>query len=351
MPVKRVAIITGKYGGFRAMLPLIRLFRDSPNWDPIVYAIDQHIRVDGSQPASVELFQELRNNLRILVSRAPIGSSRVCELMELGSQLAMVFDRQAPSLVVVYGDRLDAVVGAIVAQQMGIPVAHLQAGDRSGNLDDQLRDAITSLSTIAFCSTEAARRRLDWIPPVSRKNHLVGDHHVDAVLNCTPDFSKADKIGKPYIVAHLHPDTLLSHIENKQIADWFWNELKNTGKHVAAIRPCTDTHNDAVWSNRVCDTQYEYLPLEQYVGLMLLSDGLVGNSSACLIDAPALGVPSLVVGNRQRGRDGMELVPNALNRSEFSEALRWIEGRALKQSLYFGDGTACQQTFDVLETL
>lgn len=351
MPVKRVAIVTGKYGGFRAMLPLIRLFRDSPDWDPMVYAIDQHIRVDGTQPASVELFQELRNYLRILVPRSPMGSSRVCELMELGSQLATVLDRQDPALVVVYGDRLDAAVGALVAQQMCIPVAHLQAGDRSGNLDDQLRDAVTSLSSYAFCSTDAAIRRADRIPPLWRSNHLVGDHHVDAILECQPDFTKAEQVGAPYLVAHLHPDTLLSYDANKEIADWFWHGLKQTNKRIVAIRPCSDQHNEAVWLNRICNVQYDYLPLEQYVGLLLLSDGLVGNSSACLIDAPALGLQSLVVGNRQRGRDGMEFVPNALNRMDFSHQLKDISGKLLKPSTYFGDGTACQQTFERLNQL
>lgn len=325
--MRRLAVISGKYGGFRAMLPMLRLFDADHAWDMTVYLMDQHLWPDRGQTALEA--RQLVKEVRIVGSaRTP----RETSLFRAFSKVAEEWRRGQPDMVIVYGDRLDALLGAALAHESGIPVAHLQAGDRTGGTDDTRRWAISAISRWLFCSTQQARFRIHdhgmggWS---DQKIHVVGDHHIDAVMEIArqPLRPPGIVLRRPYYVVHMHPDTRATEEENKKVCKELWDALGEAAQwgleaDAVVIPPCNDRMHEVVsastpgWAIR----HMKHFALEQYVPLLEGSLGLWGNSSAILLDAPALCVPTRLFGNRQRGRDTGP----------------------------FGNGTAGRQTYDIL---
>lgn len=351
--MRKAAIVSGKYGGFRAMLPMIRLFDADPDWKATLYLCDQHIQEPWGYTAREA--SRLCKNIQLLTPFKNQSQFRVPGLFQSAERLSDILSGSLrPDVVIVYGDRMDALIGATAAHQLNIPVAHLQGGDLSGCIDNQTRFAISCLAKWHFCSTDSAARRLltileQFLDPWPYV-HTVGDHHIDAVLDAQQNENAfiADSMPSPYYVVHLHPDTLLSASENARMANEVFQELQENGNNLAIMRPCTDNMCKQILAQMPPQSDkvkhFDYLPLEQYVPLLEGSLGLIGNTSACILDAPALGVPSCLIGSRQKGRDGAFLT--------WQGPLSWFlkdpYAHRTEPSSYFGKGLAGQHTFDVL---
>lgn len=326
--MKRVTIVSGKNGGLQAMIPMMEHFVASGRWKVAVMLLDQHMRENFGAPA------KLPSEVVAVYGGGGIG--RVCPLLD-DIQLMPPTD-----LCVVYGDRLDALLGATYAHELDVPVAHLQAGDVSGGIDHANRYATTALSTWAFCATmEQESRLMDFqgAAGLDFTIHKVGDHHIDAIMR-VPPLTKGGILERWMV--HLHPDTLATPEENRRIAEMVVDAV---GRDADYIMPCNDRMHEIilkVYEERGVKP-LKYLPLDEYIGRLMLSKGLIGNSSAGVIDAPALGIQSILVGNRQEGRaDGVSTL------DELRNAMETFPARHTPDTTY-GDGEAGRRTFEILD--
>ena len=325
------------------MLPMLNLFEASKRWEVHTYLCDQHLR-DG-QPEGIP-----GRTLRIGWAEG----ERITSLLEGSHTLYYAWQMEPPDLVIVYGDRADALLNATIAHELRIPVAHLQAGDITGGVDNRNRYATTMLSTWAFCSTPEAALRVTIMDAIIKdKNslsvHTVGDHHLDAVLAVETEQRKAaDLDPRAYVLVHMHPDTLMSAANNACI-------LK---KVVEALRPfptiwmppCTDLHADAMRDvyREAGVRLHPIVPLDKYVEMLLGARCLVGNSSATILDAPALGVPVVQIGARQRLRGAK---PGLIHHKDIREAILeapWFVDPEPTLTRY-GRGRAGKETFEILD--
>lgn len=302
----KILAITGKYGGGRAMAGMLGL-ASSGGHDVSCYMIDQH-QLEGHGFTVNELgllLREVGVDTGAPMPVPPQGWGRVSTVLLQAAHVAEKVRTGKPDVIIVYGDRLDALVGATLGQQMGVPVAHLQAYDVSGCIDDVTRHAVSTLSKWLFCPTESALRRA-CADGRSKDAWYVGDHHVDAIMALGMYWSEPPDSQQPHVIVHLHPDTLETEEYNVHMQTVLLETLREEGCRVTAMQPCNDIHGDAMLEALQATrgvSVLAHLPLQRYAALLCHSRGLVGNSSAVLIDAPTLGVPSLLVGNRQRGRN------------------------------------------------
>lgn len=348
--MKRVVFITGKYGGFRAMLPLIRLFEDHPGWEAQVEFLDQHL-----EEAWGETWEECHALIKYGHWNAKQFQTRIPNLFAQFAAIGARWETARPDLVIVYGDRADTLLGATLAQQLNIPVAHLQAGDKTGCIDDVTRWAVSALADHAFCSSQMSADRFIEQGSSHTKVHVVGDHHLDAVANAM----LRDPWNGTNIIAHWHPDTRLSRGENYAQTKDFWECVEKLASAVTAdvevLPPCNDLHHDICldlmpkpgtrWA-----TIHRTIPFDTYIPMLQCARLLVGNTSATKIDAPFLSTRSLSVGTRQEGREGggHQILTWGKPRELFHAMLAAYEGRRPRPYRGLGDGTASQLTFEVL---
>lgn len=340
-----VDIISGKYGGFCAMVPMIRIMHEA-DWKLRVHLCDQHLEERwGCSWKDAE--QVLPPKTVVLHDGFP-ATNRLTNLFRLGINLTCMWEHKRPDAVIVYGDRMDALIGATAAHQLQIPVAHLQAGDKSGCIDDETRDAVSRLSTWLFSPDEASHWRLD-VRVFTQPTYNVGDHHIDALVDAL-HHTRRPSVTPPYLVVHMHPDTKQSREWNLVAATELSDALTKVGMNFVLIQPCNDLHYEALMTirnNQYCVSRHQYLPHNEYVSLLLDSRGLVGNTSAVCIDAPYLCVKSLNIGNRQRGR-GTHFKTAGYGRIE--EAIReMLDGPGPEPYMERGTGEAGRKTFKILE--
>ncbi len=242
----------------------------------------------------------------------------VCRSMARGLDgLSAALDRLAPDLLVVLGDRYEAFCAATAATILGIPIAHIHGGEATyGAVDESLRHAITKMSHLHFTSTEAYRRRVIQLgehPDRVFRVGALGIETIRALAPSTRDTIEQD-LGFPlqedYLLVTLHPETRQRGTAG-ELAEALLGALDRVeAPKVLFTRANADPEGHEI--NRRLEGYvarhrdrcaiHASLGIERYLGAMRHALAVVGNSSSGLLEAPAMGVPSVDIGGRQAGR-------------------------------------------------
>jgi len=188
--------------------------------------------------------------------------------------------------VLLLGDRFEILSAAIAAHLQRIPIAHIGGGDVSqGSYDDAMRDCISRLSSIHFCTSHSSMARLRSMGLDDL--HLVGNPGID-YIRCA-DWKRERTIFEPYVVVAYYPETIDGTVD-----------LEAVTKAIAGRK--------AIWISPNKDAGMEKIPdgysfsHAEFLNLLLHAEEFIGNSSAMFYEAPELGVKCTVIGKRQQGR-------------------------------------------------
>lgn len=369
--MKRVAIVTGTRAEYGILKPVIEKIGESKQFAPVIAATGMHlspefgktigqIEQDGfAMAAQVDML--FSSN-----STAAMGKSLGIGLYGLTQE----FERLKPTFVVVLGDRIEAMAGAMAGLFSGAVVAHIHGGDvTQGGIDEYLRHAITKLAHVHFPATDKSRERIIHMGENPDYVYPVGTPGLDDLLSY-PEYSDqqlSEALGVSIpsrfalVVQHpisTHPETAVEEIEATLSA------LKYSGIHTFLIYPNADAGSrdmiDAIrqYENEPWIDLFVSLPRALYCNLLRRAAVLVGNSSSGMIDAPAFGLPVINVGERQEGRErGENVIDVAAARSEIEKAIN----RALTDQNFlarcqhtinpYGDGKASERIVRILESV
>jgi GDP/UDP-N,N'-diacetylbacillosamine 2-epimerase (hydrolysing) len=366
--VRRICAFSGKRGGFGAFLPLMRRVEADPELELLVLLADQHASArfgrsaDEVRAALPDAELEL---VEIGTGRDDSARLRAESLGRCLEGVAGVLHRRRPEAVLVHGDRGEHLVVALAAVTQGIAVAHTQGGERSGNVDEIQRHAISKLAHLHFPETEEAAERLRRMGEDDWRIHVVGSTYPERIVaGLYPPAEEARRAvglgaGERFLLVLVHPESFRSAEENRRLAEAVLAGARATGLRCVATYPAADPGYEAVVEalTAAADDGVVVRPnLDQdvYLGLMAAAEALVGNSSAALVEAPWFGLPAVNVGRRQGGRERDANVVDAdetpgaiaaaLERArspEFREAARDAAPRR-------GDGRASERILEVL---
>jgi len=287
-------------------------------------------------------------------------------------ELSSAFDKLQPDIVVTIADRFETMATAIAASYMNIPLAHIQGGEVTGNIDEKVRHAITKLSDVHLVASESAKERVIKLGEYPETVFNTGCPSMDLaeeVLNNPDlDFDPYEKykgvgevldLSKGYVVVLQHPVTTefessREHIDNsfhalKDLAIpvlWFWPNVDagsdGTSKGIRAFREEYKPKNMHFFKN---------MEGKDFLRLLVNSKCLVGNSSTGIRECSYLGVPVVNIGSRQAGRERGE---NVLDVGYTSEEIRAaVNSHIERDSLFkpchiYGDGKAGAAIADIL---
>ena len=289
-------------------------------------------------------------------------------------ELSTVFDNLKPDIVVTVADRFETMATAIAASYMNIPLAHIQGGEVTGNIDEKVRHAITKLSDYHFVASENAKERViklgenpDFVfntgcPSIDIASEVAkikalhfNPYQKYGGVGAEPDLSQG------YLVVMQHPVTTeykdsRKHIEETLLAIskinvptlWFW-------PNVDAGADGTSTGIRSFREKNKLEHVHFFKNMEGNDFLVLLNNsvGLIGNSSVGIRECAYLGVPVINIGSRQNRRDrGENVIDVDYNKTEIINALDTIlqNGKALTSSIY-GGGNAGNTIANLLFTL
>jgi UDP-hydrolysing UDP-N-acetyl-D-glucosamine 2-epimerase len=285
-------------------------------------------------------------------------------------ELSTVFDNIKPDIVVTVADRFETIATAISASYMNIPLAHIQGGEVTGNIDEKVRHAITKLSDYHFVTSLDAAERLCKMGEEPSSVFVTGCPSIDLAkdvvgnkLNFDP-FLKYGGVGKVldinrgYLVVMQHPVTTeyedsRLHIEQTLQAVqelnlpvfWFWPNVDagadGTSKGIRSFRECNDLSNFHFFKN-----------MEPNDFLKLIDNAvcLIGNSSVGIRESAYLGVPVVNIGSRQNKRlRSANVIDTNYNKNDIKNAVTYQQNHGkYPQSLIYGDGYAGQKIANLL---
>ena len=289
-------------------------------------------------------------------------------------ELSSVFENIKPDIVVTIADRFETMATAIAASYMNIPLAHIQGGEVTGNIDEKVRHAITKLSDYHLVASQSAYDRVVKLGENKAFVYNTGCPSIDLAQevldNPSFDFDVFEKYGgtgkkqdlsNGYLVVMQHPVTTeheqsREHIDitlkaihelNKPIL-WFWPNVDagadGTSKGIRVFRENADTSNFHFFKN---------MEPQDFLRLLKNAECLIGNSSVGIRECAFLGVPVVNIGSRQAGRDrGANVMDVDYNKEQIKEAIltQIKNGHQQKDSIY-GDGTAGKKIADLLASV
>ncbi|KAA9327395.1 UDP-N-acetylglucosamine 2-epimerase [Adhaeribacter soli] len=288
------------------------------------------------------------------------------------SELASVFDDLKPDVVVTIADRYETISTAIAASYMNIPLAHIQGGEVTGNIDEKVRHAITKLSDIHLVTTPMAAERVIKMGENPDSVYVTGCPSIDlaAEVKANPvlDFDPIKKYGgvgadiiiEPgkYLVVMQHPVTT-SHEHAQEEINATLNAILELDMPTMLFWPNVDAGSDGtsrairIFRERNRSNKVHFFKnMKGTDFLRILSNSLclIGNSSVGIRECSYLGVPVVNLGNRQNRRDrGANVLDVPYDKDAIIAAVRQQMGQGqFKSSFLYGDGNAGKCIADVL---
>ena len=296
------------------------------------------------------------------------GSNHYTMVKSLGIFLISFVDvlkRQKPDWIILAGDRGEQLISSIAGAYTYIPVAHIQAGERSGNIDGTARHAIGKFAHIHFAANEDAARRLTRLGEEPFRIHNVGapqlDELNDGEVTTIEELHINYHVGidDPYLLVVLHPVTEeMDDVDNQLYT--LVKVLNKLKMKKIWILPNNDAGSESIrrvlLQERCSDIQiYENLTRKDYLGLLKYSRAIVGNSSSGLLEAPTFGVPAVNIGRRQNDRVQGENVINTVFEVEpCTSAIEKAISPEFRESLLdcvnpYGDGCSSSRIVNILQ--
>ncbi|MBA2357363.1 MAG: UDP-N-acetylglucosamine 2-epimerase (hydrolyzing) [Actinobacteria bacterium] len=367
--MRHIAILTEARSSYGYLRPIARLIEADPELQYSLIVTNQHLLPDFGY--SVEEIERDGLNITDRIYMTLDGYTPATMVKSLGVLLLSLGDafvRLQPDFVLVLGDRGDSLMAALAGAHMNIPVAHIQAGERSGNIDGLTRHAITRFAHVHFASGPDAAERLRRMGEDEWRIQLVGAPQLDELVR--GDVAPPEEIAERFELDLTEPLLLVvQHPVTEEYGEGV-EQMRETLEAVCELRhqtvlifPNTDAGSDDL---RLLVERYHrpFMRLERnvprrvYGGLMQAASALVGNSSSGLIEAPALNLPAINVGERQRDR---ARAPNVIdvphNRSAIADAIRralsaeFRAGLANGDSPYVSDGRVSERIVEFLKTV
>lgn len=275
------------------------------------------------------------------------------------SGMAGYFERAKTDVVIVLGDRIEAMAGALAAVTSGRILAHIHGGDVApGDLDEGLRHAITKLAHIHLAATEQAARRIVRLGERPEYVHTVGAPGLDRMFELLRARSQARQSKSDTALILQHPAGR-SAARERQVMSALLGAVSESGLTPLVIYPNSDPgHAGVIQAIETAARKLNSLRVErslardEYLTLLAEARVLVGNSSSGIIEAASAGTPAVNVGDRQQGRQrsGRSVIDCGEVRGEVRAAIaRALRCRPrLGGRTCYGDGQAGKRIADIL---
>ncbi len=372
MSQKKICVVTGTRAEYGLLYWLMKELDQHQDFHLQLIVTGMHLSPEfGLTYKEIEKEFCIHKKIEMLLSSdTPVGISKSMGLAQIS--FAEAYDEMKPDLLILLGDRYEIFAAASAAMIARIPIAHLHGGETTeGAFDESMRHCLTKMSHLHFTAAEEYRNRVMQLGENPDHVFNVGGLGIDNIkklnllskeaLEASIDF----KLNKYNLLITFHPVTL----EHETAQEQFQNLLDAVDQfedtHIIFTKANSDTNGRII--NEMIDQyvhnhseksavftslgQLRYLSLLQYVS------AVVGNSSSGLIEAPSFKVPTINIGDRQKGRlKAMSVIDCKPVKSDILNAFAKIHSEQFQKLLPtvenpYGDGGASKKIIDILSRI
>lgn len=360
MDRKRILFLTGTRADFGKLKPLIEAVKASARFDLNIFVTGMHL-----EPKYGSTFNELiksgfEDHIFVYQNHDDNDSMDMI-LAKTITGFSSYIKKLKPDMIVIHGDRAEALAGAITGALNNILVAHVEGGELSGTVDEIMRHAVTKMSHIHFVSNDEAKKRLIRMGEVGRSVFVIGSPEID-VMN-SKSLPSIDMIKQhykipfnDYAIMIFHPVTTELEMLCSQARNIIEASLESKENFVV-IYPNNDTGSEIIlkeyerFKNDSRIRLYPSIRFEYFLMLLKNAKFILGNSSAGIKEAPYYGVPTINVGTRQNRRSlNSDIINCGYDRKDILKAIGLAKALRLKKSHYFGKGDSAKKFISILSS-
>ncbi|USG65322.1 UDP-N-acetylglucosamine 2-epimerase [Brevibacillus ruminantium] len=356
---KKILFLTGTRADFGKLKPLIRAVDGSPLFECAIFVTGMHTlsrygnTVEEVYKAGFKNIHTFRNQIH--------GEPMDLVLANTIGGLSRFIHEDRPDLIVVHGDRIEALAGAIVGSLNNILVAHIEGGELSGTIDESIRHSVSKLSHIHFVANNQAAARLEQLGEKANHIFIIGSPDIDVMLSDQlPSLAEVreryDIYFEKFGIVLYHPVTTeLDFIRDH--ANQLVKALISSGQNHVVIYPNNDLgSNDILAEYKLLENNPHFrifpsLRFEYFLTLLKNTEYIIGNSSTGIHEAPVYGVPAINIGSRQENRFFHSTIYNVSNEcNEILEAIKVVSQITKREPCFsFGRGNSTTLFMNVLE--
>lgn len=373
MSQRRICIVTGTRADYGLLYWLMHEVREDPDLQLQIVATGMHL-----SPEFGLTYQEIERDgftidetvEMLLSSDSPSGIAKSMGVGTIG--FADTFARLEPDVAVLLGDRFEILAAAQAALVARIPIAHIHGGETTeGAIDEAIRHAVTKMAYMHFVAAAPFRQRVIQLGEDPDRVFEVGAPGLDYIRQLDLQNRKAFEesidfeLGAPTFIITYHPATLQGKPPAESV-----EELLRALNHFPEARLIftksnADTHGrvinerieDYVAQNKSRACVHASLGQRRYLSALHYVDLVIGNSSSGLIEAPAIPVPTVNIGDRQKGRlRGASVIDCAENEAAIAEAIQHGLSESFQEQIReakspYGDGHASPRIRKTLKSI
>ena len=370
MKPRKICVVTGSRAEYGLLFWLMKGIQKEPKLELQIIATGMHLSPEfGFTYKEIEKggFHINKKVEMLLSADTPSAISKSTGIAMIG--FADVYADLKPDIVILLGDRFELFSAAFCAHVAKIPIAHISGGETTaGAFDEAIRHSITKMSWWHFVAADEYKRRVIQLGEDSKRVFLVGGLGVDNIMK-TPLLTKSElekRIGFKFSTKNLlvtfHPVTLEKKTAKDQCIELLnaLERLNNT--QIIFTYPNADTDGRIIiklidlFAKKHADTTAVFPSLGQlnYLSTLQYVDGLIGNSSSGLAEAPTFKIGTINIGDRQKGRlKAKSIIDCKSKQKSITEAIEILYSKEFQDELKtvqnpYGDGNATDKILDIL---
>lgn len=347
--MKKILFITGTRADYGKMKPLMKGVEDSDSLEAYIYVSGMHL-IDVLGDTYKEVLKDNYRNVYVAYS---LANTRVAsyDLGDVICDLTGYVKKIQPDMIVVHGDRIDALAGAVVGALNNILVAHIEGGELSGTIDELLRHAISKLAHIHLVCNQEAKDRLIQMGEIEQNIHIIGSPDIDVMLS--GKLPSLERVKERYEIDYdsygilmYHPVTTEYELLANNIHEVV-DAVIASEKNYIVIYPNNDFGYQLIlneYKKFDGNNHFKIFPsirFEFFLTLLKNAEFIIGNSSAGIRESSVYGIPDIDIGTRQNRRYSIETSRNIQHvnedRMSIINAINCVENHRIRNS-QFGDG-------------
>ncbi len=283
-------------------------------------------------------------------------------------ELSTTFQKLNPDMVFLVGDRYEVLSAAIAANYMNIFLIHLQGGELTGSVDENVRHAVTKLSHLHLVNTKRSKKIVEQMGENPKNVFNVGCPSIDLIKNT--DFKKVKikqpfgvgfeiNFQKPYYVFLVHPVTTDYKNSEKLISEMI-EVAKKLENQIIWLWPNVDAGAN-IFSKKIRSFREKFaskinfvinFKTDEYLKILQNCTAIVGNSSSAIREASYMGVKAINIGDRQILRErGNNVIDAPVNHKKIIKCIEKIKRRKISKCKIYGDGNSIKKIIKILKNV